>query len=125
MLKILALLLLINPVFADSLVINLASRHADTSKEHNERNLGIGYKTDKYEVGFFKNSEWDRSWYLFRVYENEGTTPAVGIKLGGAIGYEDFKLRPVALPYIAFGKDTRLVIGILPVVITLSLEVKF
>ena len=66
-LGIVVLVLLSSSVLAGDLVLNFKSFHYKKADHFNERNEGLGYQTEDYETGFFKNTYRSTSYYVGKV----------------------------------------------------------
>jgi hypothetical protein len=110
----------------------VTSYHFDRSKDHNERNFGLGFEHQVTENGrivggFYKNSEYHWSvdgGFLYLPYK---VGPAkVGAMFGAVTGYEEMTVMPVIIPTVAFeGKKYGVNIGVVPSMIGLQLKMRF
>jgi len=68
--------------------------------DYNERNYGVGFEYNNYEVLLFKNSYHDTSLMLaYNLRKNLNDYVSVGVRFGGASGYSQF-IRPFAIPNV-------------------------
>ena len=111
-------------------VATLTSYHYDRSKDHNEKNLGVGFeyhgKSVGWAGGFYKNSTYKTSVYAGPVFNFANAGQAkFNLCLCGVTGYED-AVQFTPLPTIAFeGKEWGVNIGVMPVMVGLQVKRRF
>ncbi len=81
---------------ADSIDVNLISKHIDTKYNFNEENFGLGYTKDFHphwqgKVGFYKNSYNKDSIYAMINLKHDAKRFAYGIQFGFVSGYDKIK----------------------------------
>lgn len=100
------LLVFSNPIFSDSLTLNLTSYHLN-SNDKNEQNYGIGYENGPWRVGTFKNSHNVQSFYAGVGWEQRHGWFTYGVDAFLATGYGDigYDVLPVIAPNVSFGTE--------------------
>lgn len=106
---ILAVSLIVQAAFADSVIINGLSIHGGEQK-FNEVNYGLGYRLDStngwyYHGGAYHNSEWNTSAYVLvgkRVVTFRDDVH-ISLEAGIVTGYSYMPVAPAVLPVLTVG----------------------
>ncbi|MEM4258079.1 MAG: hypothetical protein QXL17_02870 [Candidatus Thermoplasmatota archaeon] len=103
-------------------VVNALSYHFDRKTDYNEHNFGVGIEcsidqTASWQVGFYHNSEYTRSEYVFFLANDLARVGSIKLGLTGGLvhGYDYATILPVAAGVVQIGVVRVLVLP--PIVI--------